>query len=31
MRASEILAYAEKYAIRFVHAPEDKFLRHETL
>ncbi|WGE36319.1 threonine synthase [Actinobacillus genomosp. 1] len=26
MRASEILAYAEKYAIRFVHAPEDKIL-----
>ncbi|ABR74657.1 threonine synthase [Actinobacillus succinogenes] len=26
MRAAEILTYAEKYPVRFVHAPEDKIL-----
>ena len=27
MRGGEILAYARKYGVRFVHAPEDKILR----
>ncbi len=26
MRAEEILAYTEKYPIRFIHAPEDKIM-----
>ena len=26
MRGKEILAYARKYGVRFVHAPEDKIL-----